>query len=106
MKKTNKVTRPSEPSRPARSPTAQTAGARKFCCALEKVGQLGTIAAELFRVQKASARAKVYSGGITGRYGNVSFRPWLTNGKGYAFQFCASCSGRRLRFDLGMGIRQ
>ncbi len=37
---------------------------RSYCCSLEKTGQLGKIAAQLFRTQKASARAKVYRGGI------------------------------------------
>jgi hypothetical protein len=55
---------------------------RKFCCALEKTGQLGVIAAELFRIQKASARAKVYRGGITGRYGSVTYRTLAYKKKG------------------------
>lgn len=37
---------------------------RSFCAKLEKLGQIGRIAAQLFRVQKASSRAKVYRGGI------------------------------------------
>ncbi len=37
---------------------------RSFCVRLEKTGQLGRIAAALFRAQKASARAKVYHGGV------------------------------------------
>jgi len=37
---------------------------RSFCAKLEKKGHLGRIAAQLFRVQKASSRAKVYRGGI------------------------------------------
>ncbi len=41
---------------------------RSVCRTLEKSGGLGRIAAELFRVQKASSRAKVYRGGI--RRGN------------------------------------
>ncbi len=83
MKKTNKITRPSEPLKARKVYDGSNGGqTRKFCCALEKVGQLGTIAAELFRVQKASARAKVYSGGITGRYGNVSFRTLAYKRKG------------------------
>ena len=37
---------------------------RSFCSELEKKGPLGQIAAQLFRAQKASSRAKVYRGGI------------------------------------------
>jgi hypothetical protein len=37
---------------------------RSFCSKLEKLGPLGRIAAQLFRVQKASTRAKAYRGGI------------------------------------------
>ena len=83
MKKINKNAEQSEPLK-ARivydgSNGAQT---RSFCCALAKTGQLGKIAAELFRIQKASARAKVYSGGITGRYGSVTFRTLAYKRKG------------------------
>jgi hypothetical protein len=42
---------------------------RSFCVRLEKCGQLGRIAAALFRAQKASARAKVYHGGFHRRDG-------------------------------------
>jgi hypothetical protein len=42
---------------------------RAFCTALEKTGSLGKIAAELFRVQKASTRAKHYRGGVTSDQG-------------------------------------
>lgn len=42
---------------------------RSFCVRLEKCGQLGRVAAALFRAQKASARAKVYHGGIHRRDG-------------------------------------
>ena len=42
------------------------AGASKSICSrLEKKGQLGRIAAELFRIQKASSRAKDYRGGVS-----------------------------------------
>ena len=37
---------------------------RLFCTKLERSGLLGRIAAQLFRVQKASSRAKKYRGGI------------------------------------------
>lgn len=37
---------------------------RSYCTRMEQKGQLGRIAAQLFRVQKASSRAKVYRGGI------------------------------------------
>lgn len=37
---------------------------RSFCSTLERLGQFGRIAAQLFRVQKASSRAKVYRGEI------------------------------------------
>jgi hypothetical protein len=37
---------------------------RSYLCKLEKKGELGRIAAQLFRTQKASTRAKQYHGGI------------------------------------------
>lgn len=39
------------------------AASRKLCLTLEKKSHLGKIASELYRSQKASARAKVYRGG-------------------------------------------
>lgn len=48
---------------------------RLFCSKLEKSGPLGRIAAQLFRVQKASSRAKVYRGGVRHSDGQrVSYR--------------------------------
>jgi len=48
---------------------------RSFCSGLEKNSQLGRIAAELFRTQKASSRAKRYRGGIKHRNGGrTSYR--------------------------------
>lgn len=48
---------------------------RKFLSHLEKRGQIGGLAAQLFRVQKASTRAKVYRGGIDHHDGGMtSFR--------------------------------
>lgn len=41
---------------------------RSYLCRLAKLGPLGRIAAELFRAQKASSRAKQYRGGL-GRHG-------------------------------------
>ncbi len=40
---------------------------RKLCLDLEAEGPLGKVAAQLFRVQKASSRAKVYRGGVPDR---------------------------------------
>jgi hypothetical protein len=42
---------------------------RSFCSTLERNGAIGQIAAQLFRVQKASSRAKVYRGGVRGSNG-------------------------------------
>lgn len=48
---------------------------RKLLSSLEKCGQLGFLAAQLFRIQKASSRAKVYRGGINHRDGaRTSYR--------------------------------
>ena len=47
---------------------------RSYCCRLEKAGPMGRIAAHLFRAQKASARAKVYRGGIERHDRHVSYR--------------------------------
>lgn len=48
---------------------------RKLLSSVEKYGQLGCLAAQLFRVQKASSRAKVYRGGINHRDGaRTSYR--------------------------------
>lgn len=56
---------------------------RSFCSALEKTGHFGKIAAQLFRAQKASARAKVYRGGIKNSYGNrISYRTLAYSRKG------------------------
>ncbi len=83
MKKANKNAKQSEPLKARNVYDGSNGGqTRKFCCALEKTGQLGIIAAELFRIQKASARAKVYRGGITGRYGSVSYRKLAYKKKG------------------------
>jgi len=46
---------------------------RSFCSTLEKTGRLGGIAAQLFRAQKASSRAKVYRGGV-GKGFRLSYR--------------------------------
>jgi hypothetical protein len=83
MKKASKNAKQSEPLKARKVYDGSNGGrTRSFCCALGKIGQLGMIAAELFRVQKASARAKVYSGGITGRYGNVSYQTLAYKRKG------------------------
>lgn len=55
---------------------------RSFCSRLEKVGHIGRIAASLFRVQKASARAKVYRGGIKKGRLRVSYRELSYEQKG------------------------
>ncbi len=47
---------------------------RSFCCQLEKKGRAGKLAAGLFRVQKASSRAKQYKGGIDTKGGKVRYR--------------------------------
>ena len=44
---------------------------RRLMTRLEKTGQRGRIAAQLFRAQKASSRAKVYRGGIRDEWGGV-----------------------------------
>lgn len=49
---------------------------RRLMTRLEKTGQLGRIAAQLFRAQKASSRAKVYRGGKWGgviRYKDLAY---------------------------------
>jgi hypothetical protein len=43
---------------------SNAAASRRVCKALEDRGTLGWVAAALFRVQKASSRAKVYRGGL------------------------------------------
>jgi hypothetical protein len=45
---------------------------RRLMTQLEKTGQLGRIAAQLFRAQKASSRAKVYRGGLRHKSGDFS----------------------------------
>jgi hypothetical protein len=75
MKKKNKNAEQAEPLKARNVFDGSNGGqTRSFCCALEKTGQLGKIAAELFRIQKASTRAKVYGGGIKVKYGKVSYR--------------------------------
>ena len=96
MKKVNKITGPSEHLKARKVYDGSNSGqTRKFCCALEKTGQLGMIAAELFRIQKASARAKVYSGFITSRYGSISHRSLAYKRKGK----CLSCLCKLLQTD-------
>lgn len=54
---------------------SDSACTRKFLTHLEKQGQPGRIAAALFRAQKASSKAKLYSGGIERSNGEFqSFR--------------------------------
>jgi hypothetical protein len=54
---------------------SNAAASRSFCSKLESSGAIGRIAAQLFRVQKASSRAKVYRGGVRG-----------SNGQGYSYR--------------------
>jgi hypothetical protein len=83
MKKVNKNIKPPEPLKARIVFDGSNGGqTRSFCCALAKTGQLGKIAAELFRIQKTSDRAKVYSGGIKSKYGSVSFRTLAYKRKG------------------------
>ena len=51
---------------------SDSARTRKFLSHLEKQGQPGRIAAALFRAQKASSKAKLYSGGIERSNGGFS----------------------------------
>ena len=51
---------------------SDSARTRKFLTHLEKQGQPGRIAAALFRSQKASSKAKLYSGGIERSNGGFS----------------------------------
>jgi hypothetical protein len=96
MKKANKNAKQSEPLKARKVFNGSNRGqTRSFCCALAKTGQLGRIAAELFRIQKASARAKVYSGFITSRYGSISHRSLAYKRKGK----CLSCLCKLLQAD-------
>lgn len=54
---------------------------RRLMTQLEKVGGLGSIAAQLFRAQKASSRAKVYRGGLRRSSGRTSYRDLAYNAK-------------------------
>ncbi len=55
---------------------------RSFCSRLEKKGIAGEIAAGLFRVQKASSRAKQYRGGIDTKGGKLRYRDLAYRRKG------------------------
>ncbi len=59
------------------------AATRSFLRQLESTGQLGRIAAQLFRAQKASSRAKKYRGGIRRSNGSrTSYRSLSYDRKG------------------------
>lgn len=69
---------------------------RSFCSKLEKLGPLGRIAAQLFRVQKASTRAKAYRGGIRRSDGkHFSYRDMAYDRKGE----CIEALSRLLDLD-------
>lgn len=55
---------------------------RSYCRRLEATGHRGRIAAQLFRVQKASSRAKVYRGGIKRGGQHTSYRSLAYDRKG------------------------
>ena len=55
---------------------------RSYLCQLEKKGQIGRIAAQLFRAQKSSARAKRYRGGLE----HVSYTDLAYERKGECLQ--------------------
>lgn len=56
---------------------------KRFYAALEARGAIGTVAVNLFRAQKSSARAKVYRGGV---YGGGSFRRMAYDRKAWALE--------------------
>lgn len=59
------------------------AATRKFCSTLEKISHLGKIAAQLFRSQKASSKAKVYRGSLKRSSGSrTSYRDLAYQRKG------------------------
>lgn len=56
---------------------------KRYYAELEQRGAAGVVAMNLFRVQKCSARAKVYRGGICGR---GSFRSMAYDRKGWSLE--------------------
>jgi hypothetical protein len=66
---------------------SDAAATRSLLKKLETCGHLGKIAAQLFRAQKTSSRAKVYRGGIKLRPGKkIAYRDLAYDKKGEALQ--------------------
>ena len=53
---------------------SNSGASKSVCSQLEKKGRLGRIAAELFRIQKTSSRAKKYRGGVSTDVYSRSYR--------------------------------
>lgn len=71
---------------------------------LAALGAQGAIAVELFRAQKASARAKAYRGGVRGRgsYRSIAYdrKSWALNNLAVAL----SCSAAEVGIVWGWGV--
>ena|SRR5581483_7482755 len=61
---------------------------KAYYAELEKRGPIGTVAVNLFRAQKCSARAKVYRGGVRGR---GSYKSMAYDRKAWAMQNLCTC---------------
>jgi hypothetical protein len=72
---------------------------KAFYDRLTALGPVGTIAMNLFRAQKASARAKVYRGGIPGR---GSFKGMAYDRKNWSL---AQLEGALVHHAVALGIR-
>lgn len=69
---------------------SNAAATRKFCTELARRGQIGQIAAALFRAQKSSSRAKKYRGGIEREGRTIPYRELAYTHKGKSLERLAN----------------
>lgn len=77
---------------------------KRYYALLALSGEIGTVAMNLFRAQKCSARAKVYRGGIRGK---GSFRSMAYERKGWSLdQLCKVLALQAERLGLRFGWKR